>query len=52
MIGISELSAGIGFLIGPITGSLLFNLGGYLTPFIVFGGLTVVISPFIYCFIK
>jgi MFS family permease len=52
MIGISELTAGIGFLIGPIAGSFLYNLGGYLTPFLVFGGMTIVITPIIYGFIR
>ena len=49
MIGISELAAGFGFLIGPITGSSLYNLGGYLTPFITFGSITLTITPIIYC---
>lgn len=49
MIGISELAAGLGFLVGPITGSSLYNLGGYLTPFITFGSITLTITPIIYC---
>lgn len=51
MIAISELSAGTGFLLGPIVGSVLFNIGGYLTPFLAFGGLTICITPFIYLYL-
>jgi len=52
MIGICELSAGIGFLFGPIAGSFLYNLGGYLTPFFTFGGTTMVITPIIYVYLS
>lgn len=51
-IGICELIAGIGFLIGPVAGSIIYNLGGYLAPFLSFGGLTVFITPFIYFYIQ
>ena len=47
-IGFSELVAGLGFLLGPILGSLFYQLGGYLLPFIIFGGLTMIITPIIY----
>jgi MFS family permease len=52
MIGLCELAGGIGFLIGPICGSLLYNVGGYLTPFFVFGGLAISIAPVIYFFVE
>lgn len=51
-IGISELVAGLGFFLGPILGSLLYYLGGYLLPFIVFGGITCVITPILYCLLN
>ena len=32
-IGLIEMATGIGFLIGPIWGSAMFQLGGYSAPF-------------------
>jgi len=48
MFAISELAAGIGFLSGPVMGSLLYNLGGYVMPFFIFGGLAIGITPIVY----
>ena len=32
-IGLIEMATGIGFLLGPIWGSLMFQVGGYSAPF-------------------
>lgn len=42
-IGLAEIFTGGGFMVGPIVGSLLYSLGGYTTPFIVFGTSTLVV---------
>jgi hypothetical protein len=44
-IGIAEIFGGLGFLVGPVTGSLLYRLGGYICPFIVFGSLSLILVP-------
>jgi MFS family permease len=44
--GCLEASAGIGLCFGPVIGVVLFQLGGYITPFIVFA-----LIFLIYCFI-
>jgi MFS family permease len=36
-IAITEVAASMGFLIGPVVGSLAYDIGGYITPFIFFG---------------
>ena len=35
-IGMMESSSGIGLLIGPFFGAILYEIGGYMMPFIVF----------------
>ena len=32
-IGLIEMATGIGFLLGPIWGSFMFQMGGYSAPF-------------------
>lgn len=32
-IGLIEMATGIGFLLGPIWGSAMFQIGGYSAPF-------------------
>ena len=39
VIGYLEMSCGIGLTCGPVVGSILYDIGGYLTPFIVFGSM-------------
>jgi hypothetical protein len=39
-------------MVGPAVGSLLYSLGGYTTPFIVFGSSTLVVAPIAYFIIK
>lgn len=47
-----ELSSGVGFLSGPVFGSVLYTLMGYLGPFIVFAVLQAIATPLIYIFLK
>jgi MFS family permease len=44
-ISIAEIFAAMGFLFGPVLGSLLHSLGGYNLPFIFFGSLALVLVP-------
>lgn len=46
-LGMVESSSGIGLLLGPIAGSLLYLAGGYVLPFAVLGGTYFLIWPFI-----
>jgi len=39
VMGLNELSIGAGFSLGPLIGSLLFDLGGFSMPFIICGAL-------------
>lgn len=42
-MGKLELAYGLGFAVGPAVGAGLYALGGFLLPFLVVGGLTVVL---------
>ena len=46
-IGFMEAFTGIGFLAGPLFGSFMFTLGGYVMPFIASASLIVIIYPFV-----
>lgn len=46
-VAIAEIFSALGFLLGPVVGSLLYALGGYLVPFLVFGTLALVLVPVI-----
>lgn len=37
MIGLMESSAGVGLLMGPVVGSILYSIGGYILPFFSVG---------------
>lgn len=43
---------GIGYVIGPVLGGVLYNIGGYKTPFIVFATIQIILSPLIYTLLK
>jgi MFS family permease len=49
-VSIAEVFAALGFLLGPVVGSLLYSLGGYLTPFLVFGCIALLLVPLIGCY--
>ena len=44
-LGLFEGGSGLGLLIGPLLGSLLFSLGGYCLPFLTFGLITLLLFP-------
>ena len=44
-ISIAEIFAAMGFLFGPVIGSLLHKLGGYNLPFMFFGSLALILVP-------
>ena len=46
-VAIAEVFGASGFLLGPVVGSLLYSLGGYLVPFLVFGTLALILVPII-----
>jgi hypothetical protein len=58
-MSIAEIVSAVGYLlgklnnydrIGPLCGSILYGIGGYTLPFIVFGTLSAVISVFLFFF--
>ena len=46
-IGLLEVSNGIGILCGPLLGALLYSIGGYHFPFMVFAFLYLLMYPII-----
>jgi MFS family permease len=46
-IGLIEASSGIGLLLGPFFGALLYEIGGYVLPFIATAGLYFLLYPLI-----
>lgn len=36
-IGLTEASSGVGLLLGPFFGALLYEIGGYMLPFVATG---------------
>lgn len=48
-LGIYEAFTGLGMIIGPLTGSWLYQIGGYPTPFYVVSGMLFLVA--IWCFI-
>lgn len=43
-MAIAEFFSSFGYLSGPIIGSLLYSLGGFSFPFLVFASCSVIIS--------
>jgi MFS family permease len=41
MIGIMQSAAGVGLLMGPFVGAILYQIGGYMLPFIANGNLSI-----------
>jgi MFS family permease len=46
-LGYVESAAGVGLLLGPIIGSVLYYFGGYMLPFAVLGGSYFLMWPLI-----
>lgn len=51
-VSISESFNGLGMFAGPILGSLIYSVGGYVSPFIVFSSFGVLVTPLLYFAIK
>ena len=51
-VSISESFNGLGMFAGPILGSLIYSVGGYVSPFIVFSTFGIIVLPFLYYAIK
>lgn len=47
-ISIAEIFCGLGFLFGPVLGSLVYKLGGYTAPFLFFGSFSLILVPLMY----
>lgn len=47
MIGLCEAASGIGLLAGPLMGSVLYEIGGYLLPFFTLSAIYLMIYPLI-----
>ena len=48
-IGMVEAMNGLGLLIGPLAGALLYQIGGFALPFIFFASLYLIFLPVIVC---
>ena len=46
-LALFEGGAGLGLLLGPVFGSILYSIGGYILPFLVFGIITCIFYPII-----
>jgi len=47
-LGITEISTGLGYMVGPALGGWLFSLGGFTMPFLVLGSLLLPTAAVIY----
>lgn len=43
-IALAEISTSMGFLIGPICGSFLYTVGGFMLPFFTFGCVSLILA--------
>jgi len=50
-LGICEISTGVGYMIGPPLGGLLFSLGGFAVPFLVLGIMLLPTAALIYTYL-
>jgi len=50
-LGICEISTGVGYMIGPPLGGLLFSLGGFSLPFLVLGLMLLPAAALIYTYL-
>ena len=48
MMGVAEIVCGAGFTFGPMIGSIIYSIGGYNAPFILFGSASLIFSPITY----
>lgn len=48
-IGWGEAACGLGLLLGPLMGAVLYDIGGYVLPFATFAGIYIIIYPYISC---
>ena len=46
-MGLLEAATGLGFLFGPLIGSALYSIGGYLLPFYGLSAIYIVFLPLI-----
>ena len=46
-IGWLEGAFGLGFILGPLLGAILYNVGGYKTAYFTFFGMYIIVVPFI-----
>ena len=46
VFGLLETFTGLGLMVGPALGGVLFQVGGFVTPFAVLGGIMVLTVPF------
>lgn len=46
-IGLTEASSGVGLLLGPFFGALLYEIGGYMLPFVATAALYFMLYPLI-----
>ena len=47
-VGIMEACTGIGYIVGPVVGGLLYSLGGYKAPFLFFSLFLLLGIPILY----
>jgi MFS family permease len=46
-IGWAEAACGVGFLVGPLIGAVLYSIGGYVLPFATFAATYMITYPYI-----
>jgi MFS family permease len=46
-IGWIEVGSGMGFVCGPLVGSLMYEIGGFSLPFLFFGSLILISLPLV-----
>ncbi len=51
-MGLIELSAGVSYVVGPVFGSFLYHFGGYISPFIFFSSVQMILAPIIYYIVE